>query len=96
MRFVNKAGVKRQTNWDVSVEVPNDEYMWWHDYGRKIGTWDFGSEFVVGSKWSSSSTFCPSLKSIKRRILKWKLPVGTIVTLRGGYVGEDYKIIVKK
>lgn len=96
MRFVNKAGVKRQTSWDVSIEVPNDEYMWWHDYGRKIGTWDFASEFVVGSKWSFSSSDCPSLKSIKRRILKWKLPVGTIVTLQGMYVDETYMIIIKR
>lgn len=96
MRFVNKAGVKRQTSWDVSVEVPNDEYMWWHDHGGKIGTWDFASEFVVGSKWSSSSSDCPSLKSIKRRILKWKLPVGTIVILQGMYVGERYEIVVTR
>lgn len=89
--------VKRQPSWDVSIKLPDsfEEYMWWHD-SSKIGTWDFSSEFVENCRWSSSSTYCPSLKSLKRRILKWKLPVGTIVTLQGRYVGEEYKIIVKK
>lgn len=89
--------VKRQPSWDVSIKLPDsfEEYMWWHD-SSKIGTWDFSSEFVENCRWSSSSSACPSLKSLKRRILKWKLPVGTVVTLQGRYVGEDYKIIVKK
>ena len=95
IRYTNKDGVKRQPEWDISIKVPNDDYMWWHN-SSKIGTWDFSSEFVENCRWSSSESTCPSLKSLKRRILKWKLPVGTIVTLRGGYVGEDYKIIVKK
>lgn len=84
-----KNGVKRCPRWDISVTG-----MWWHSK-NKIGTWDFLNEFVV-SEYSYSTSFCPSLKSIKRRILKWKLPVGTIITLSGMYVGEDYKIIVKK
>ena len=67
--------------------------MWWHPK-NKIGTWDFPQEFVVAD-WSSSTTYCKSLKSIKRRILKWKLPVGTIVLLTGRYIGETYKIIIK-
>lgn len=92
-----RGNVKRQPFWDVSIKLPDsfEEYMWWHD-SSKIGTWDFSSEFVENCRWSSSSSACPSLKSLKRRILKWKLPVGTIVTLQGRYVGEDYKIIVKK
>lgn len=84
-----KNGVKRCPEWDVSVIN-----MWWHSK-NKIGTWDSLNEFVVSENLSSTS-FCPSLKSIKRRILKWKLPVGTIIILNGMYVGEYYKIIVKK
>ena len=89
--------VKRQPSWDVSIKLPDsfEEYMWWHD-SSKIGTWDFSSEFVENCRWSSSESSCPSLKSLKRRILKWKLPIGTIVTLQGRYVGEDYEILVKK
>ena len=95
MRYTNKAGIKRQPKWEIHIEVPDKEYMWWHN-SSKIGTWDFASEYVIDYKWASSSTSCPSLKSIKRRILKWKLPVGTVVTLQGRYVDEDYKIIVKR
>lgn len=88
-----KSGIKRHPKWDISVSG----YMLWHATKNKIGTWDFLEEFVVSSDgWSSSSSYCPSLRSIKRRILKWKLPVGTIVTLNGMYVGEYYKIIVKR
>lgn len=98
MKYRNKSGVRRQPIWDVGIKLPEEynEYLWWHDNGGKIGTWDFSSEFVSDSKWSSSQAYCPSLKSITRRILKWKLPIGTIVTLQGIYVGEEYKIIVKK
>ena len=98
MKYRNKSGERRQPSWDISIELPveYDEYLWWHDHGRKIGTWDFSSEFVADSKWSSSQAWCPSLESIKRRILKWKLPIGTIVTLNGIYVDETYKIIIKR
>lgn len=96
MRYRSKSGLRIQPLWDVSIETPGDcESMWWHDRG-KIGTWDFSSEFVTDHNWSSSSTWCPSLKSIKRRILKWKLPIGTIVRLQGRYVGEEYEIVIKK
>ena len=89
--------VKRQPSWDVDIKLPDsfEEHIWWHD-SSKIGTWDFSSEFVETYGWTYSGSTCPSLKSLKRRILKWKLPVGTIVTLQGRYVGEDYKIVVKK
>lgn len=90
MPYRNSAGIKRQPKWDVSVSIFG---MWWHER-NKIGTWDFMEEFVDAS--GCSNTWCPSLKSIKRRILKWKLPVGTIVTLQGMYVGEEYKILIKK
>jgi len=90
MAYRNSSGIKRHPDWEVSVSTWG---MWWHER-NKIGTWDFTGEFVDAS--SSSCTYCPSLKSIKRRILKWKLPVGTIVTLQGMYVGEEYKILIKK
>ena len=85
---------RRQPYWDIDLKLPNGEFMWWSDNGI-IGTWDFPEEFVE-SKWSCSHTHCKSLKAIKRRIIKWKLPVGTIVRLSGRYVGETYEIIVKK
>lgn len=98
MRYWTKNGGLRQPRWSINVKLPEDidDYLWWHDK-NKIGTWDFSNEFVSSEDgWSSSSTFCNSLKGIKRRILKWKLPVGSIVTLSGRYVGEEYEILVKK
>lgn len=89
----------KQPQWSVEIDLPKkfNEFMWWHCNGKhRIGTWDFSSEFVADSEWSSSTTYCPSLKSIKRRILKWKLPVGTVVKLQGRYVGEEYEISIKK
>ena len=102
IRYRTRSGVVYQPDWSVKVQLPEEigEYMWWHDKGKHkgniVGTWDFPAEFVSDSEWSSSETYSPSLKSIKRRILKWKLPVGTIVTLQGRYVGEEYEILVKK
>lgn len=89
MTYKNR--IKRHPNWEISV---SNMYLWWHSK-NKIGTWDFSTEFVT-SEYSSSTAHCPSLKSIKRRILKWKLPVGTVITLSGKYVGEYYKICIKK
>ena len=86
-----KNRIKRHPSWSISI---SNEDLWWHSK-NKIGTWDFLDEFVE-SKYSSSTAYCPSLKSIKRRILKWKLPVGTIITLSGMYVGERYEIRIKK
>jgi len=86
--------------WSISVDLPSgfSEYLWWHWHnGSPIGTWDFSSEFVCPDDgWSSSHAHCKSLASLKRRILKWKLPVGTTVKLSGRYVGEDYEIVVKR
>ena len=75
-----KNGVKRHPSWDINI----NNFMLWHPK-NKIGTWDFPEEFVE-SEYSYSEQSCPSLKSIKRRILKWKLPVGTIITLSGRYM----------
>lgn len=88
-------------NWFVDVILPDyvtDGYMW-HNTSKKskIGTWDFTSEFVISEDgWCSSTTYCKSLRSIRRRIKKWKLPVGTIVKLSGQYVGESYELLIKQ
>ena len=48
-------------------------------------------EFVI-DEWSSSMCIeFKTIKAIKRAILKWKLPVGTIVTCTGRYVEDTYK-----
>lgn len=76
--------------WHISVSIPEelDLYMWYH---RDTNTWDFPEEFVI-SEWSSSHCYkYKTIKAVKRAILKWKLPVGTIVTCQSQYIGDTYK-----
>lgn len=81
----------RYKNWDIHVDVPNG-YMWYHE---EYGTWDFMDEFVI-SEWSSSCCFCPTIKALQRKMIKWKLPVGTKVTAYGKYVADTYEFIITK
>jgi hypothetical protein len=89
-----------KSKWDIEVIPPKhiEGFMWYHSSKTsKIGTWDFSSEFVFSEDgWSSSCASCQSFRSIRRRIRKWNLPVGTIVKLSGRYVGEDYELIITK
>lgn len=77
--------------WFVSVDIPNT-FMWYHSNND---TWDFCDEFVI-SKWSSSTAFCSTIKALKRKLLKWKLPVGAIVTVCGYLICEEYKFKITK
>ena len=74
--------------WLVDVEVPEElGYVWYHS---NTNTWDFMEEFVI-DEWSSSMCIeFKTIKAIKRAILKWKLPVGTIVTCTGRYDSDTY------
>ena len=78
--------------WFVDVEVPEElGYVWYHS---NTNTWDFMEEFVI-DEWSSSMCIeFKTIKAIKRAILKWKLPVGTIVTCTGRYVEDTYEFKV--
>ena len=78
--------------WLVDVEVPEElGYVWYHS---NTNTWDFMEEFVI-DEWSSSMCIeFKTIKAIKRAILKWKLPVGAIVTCTGRYVEDTYEFKV--
>lgn len=84
-------------NWEVKVESPDKyDYLWFNSNDSwDKGTWDFSEEFV-DSDWASSSTFCPTVRSLTRRIKKWNLPVGTKVILTGRYPIEKYVFVIKK
>ena len=85
--------------WFIDVKLPDymDGYVWYHPNKNrnKIGTWDFVGEFV-DSDWSSSTAHCKTIRSLARRIKKWKLPVGTTVKLTGRYTMEKYVFCVTK
>ena len=78
--------------WLVDVEVPEElGYVWYHS---NTNTWDFTEEFVI-DEWSSSMCIeFKTIKAIKRAILKWKLPVGAIVTCTGRYDSDTYEFKV--
>ena len=62
--------------------------MWYHE---NTNTWDFSEEFVISDCISSCCTKYKTIKAIKRAILKWKLPVGTIVKCTGRYIEDTYE-----
>lgn len=80
--------------WWVTVENTNDkyDYMW---YTEGTDTWDFTDEFVVGYG-ISNIAYVKTITALKRKIRKWKLPIGTKVIATGRYVGEEYEFVVKK
>ena len=80
--------------WWVSVENANDKYdsMWYSD---DTNTWDFMDEFVIGCG-ISSIAYVKTITALKRKIRKWKLPIGTKVLVSGRYIGEEYEFIVTK
>lgn len=79
----------KQKRWFVDINTPEElGYMWYHP---NTNTWDFPEEFVISDWTSSCCSEYKTIKAIKRAILKWKLPVGTIVTCTGRYVGDIYE-----
>ena len=74
--------------WFVDVDAPEElGFLWYHS---STNTWDFTEEFVI-DKWNSSMRIkFKTIKAIKRAILKWKLPVGTLVTCTSRYDSNTY------
>lgn len=79
-------------SWFVEVYPPDGIFMWYH---REIDAWDFSDEFVK-CRWASSTGYINTIKSLKRKILKWKLPVGTKIEVIGRYINERYLFKVTK
>lgn len=81
-------------NWWIDINLPKElgYYMWYHS---EYNSWDFCDEFVIAD-WSSSTAYCHTIKALKRLMLKWKLPVGTIVRATGRYIPETYEFRITK
>ena len=75
--------------WFINIDIP--EGLGYLLYHSNTNTWDFLEEFVIDDESSSCCTKYKTIKAIKRVILKWELPVGTIVTCTGRYVDDTYK-----
>ena len=81
-------------SWWVNVENADNKYdfMW---YNKDTDTWDFGDEYVI-SKWKSDTAYVKTITALKRKIRKWKLPIGTKVRVSGRYVDEKYEFVITK
>ena len=83
----------KQKRWFISVETPDGApWMWYH---KDTNTWDFCDEYVI-SEWTSSAAYVRTIKSLKRLMLKWKLPIGTIVRATGKYILDTYEFEITK
>lgn len=77
----------------LHVEVLEPDDLWYH---TGTDTWDYYDEFVDTDGWCTSMTTVSSMQALKRKILKWKLPVGARVRVFGNYLAETYEFIIKK
>ena len=80
-------------NWWVDIILPDG--MGFMSYHSEHNSWDFHDEYVIAD-WSSSTAFVGTIKALKRHMIKWKLPVGTIVRATGRYVADTYEFVIKK
>lgn len=82
----------KRKRWLVDADAPEElGFLWYHS---STNTWDFTEEFVISEWTSSGCSEYKTIKAIKRAILKWKLPVGTIVTCTSRYDSDTYEFKV--
>lgn len=80
-------------SWFVDIEPPSGiDWMWYH---KDTNTWDFADEYVI-SDWTSSTAHVKTIKALKRLMIKWKLPIGTIVKATGRYISDTYEFQIIK
>lgn len=83
----------KMKNWWIDVILPDE--MGFMTYHSEYNSWDFHGEYVIAD-WGSSVAFVGTIKALKRHIIKWKLPVGTIVRATGRYIEDTYEFKIKK
>ena len=66
--------------------------MW---YLEDRSEWVFPDEFVV-CKERSNTAFCKTIRALKRLKIRWKLPIGTVVSATGRYMRDKYEFVVTK
>ena len=96
----NKFEKPMRGNWCIEVESPTGKYdfMWFHQTSKNwgSGTWDYMDEFVDDPLGSSSCAYIPTIRSLRRRVKEWKLPIGTKILATGRFEFEKYEFIVTK
>lgn len=61
-----------------------------YDEDKNRWTWD--DELRSGS--GGNTAHIRTIKALKRHMRKWKLPKGTIVDVRGRYIGDNYEFLI--
>ena len=79
--------------WWIDVTPPQG--MGYMDYHENHNSWDFEDEYVIAD-WSSTHAHIGTIKALKRMMIKWKLPIGTIVRATGRYAFDTYEFKIKK
>lgn len=94
--FRNRNGYKFKSKFSVEVHMPSTD-------GRRYGTTLWYSDKIDNFLWNDELGewtcncvhCCRSIKALVRKIRKWKLPKGAIVTARGRWIGEIWEFVVK-
>lgn len=74
--------------WNITIDCPNN-FLWYHE---NHNTWDFAEEFVSDDSTSNCCYKIRTIKALKRMLIKWKLPIGCIVSVDDWY--DTYKFII--
>lgn len=101
-----KVGTRlRMTKWpsDMKANRPMGGGSWFvqlsnagfHcDYDEEKDRWTWPDELHATNGWTSDTAYVKTIKALKRKIIKWQLPKGTIIRAMGKYVGDDYEFIL--
>ena len=80
--------------YDVEVRLPDKmSFMWYH---YELKTWDFPGDFVIDKEGRGSHAYCKTIRALKRKMLKWRLPIGAKVIATARLVSDDYEFIITK
>ena len=94
--FNEYLGKYRRTGYSVTLTYPEHIEDAFTEYNEEFDVFllpgELGSITVAGQV----RTDCMSIKAILRKIIKWNLPIGTIVHVFGMHTGESFNVIVKK
>ena len=81
--------------WMINVDIPFSDYHLPMKYCSKHNSWDFASDYVEAVQTMECDGRFKTIKAIKRNILKWNLPVGSIVTCIDTSFGtNNYRFVV--
>lgn len=78
--------------WWIQLDTPKAySYL---DYDHAADVWCWPTELHSCVNGCSNTAHVNTIKALKRKIRKWKLPKGTIVRALGYFVEEEWKFVV--